>query len=50
MANSKDGTIIIKVTIETKEQIIKLAEQSRRTVSDYVRCILEDAIINQTKV
>lgn len=32
----------IRVTRETKQKLVDLAQRDRRTVSDYVRLILED--------
>lgn len=46
----KDETIIIRVDTEMKAKLQKLAEDSRRELSDYLRLILEDVIKKKTKV
>lgn len=52
MSNKKNKTeaIVLRVNQEMKAQIQKLADASRREVSDYLRLILEDVIKNQVKV
>jgi len=46
----KDSFIIFQVTPELKESIKVAAKESKRSVSNYLRCIIEDAITNKTKV
>lgn len=46
----KDETIIIRVDKDMKAKLQKLAEDSRRELSDYLRLILEDIIKKKAKV
>ena len=39
--------VIIRVTPELKQQLEKMAGHDRRTLSDYVRIVLEDHISNE---
>ena len=48
MAN-KDLRLVVRIDAELKEDLEKLAEISRRKVSDYVRLLIEDAIKKKTK-
>lgn len=43
----KCETIILRITKDMKQQLILLAEQSRREFSDYLRLCLEDIINNK---
>lgn len=40
----KTETIIVRVTPDMKEDLEKLATRSRRTVSNYLRLLIEDTI------
>lgn len=50
MIAKKEIIVQLLVTKDMKNQLEELAKQSRRTVSDYLRLIIQDAITNQTKV
>ncbi len=46
----KDQSIIVRVDEETKKKLSKLAETSKRGLSDYVRLIMLDAIEKKVKI
>lgn len=46
----KQEVLIIRIENGTKKQLKKAAENSNRSMSDYTRLILEQAIANKTKV
>lgn len=46
----KGEVITVRVDPKIKAQLIKLAVESRREFSDYIRLILEDVAKNKTKV
>jgi hypothetical protein len=49
-SKSKKETIIVRVDQKMKFEITKMAEESRRELSDYLRLMMEDAIKQKTKV
>ena len=46
----KTETIIVRVTNEMKAGLEQLAEESRRTVSDYLRLLFETVIKEKRKI
>ncbi len=46
---AKSETIIIRVTSQMKEDVEKLAKDSRRELSDYLRLLFEDVIEEHRK-
>jgi predicted HicB family RNase H-like nuclease len=40
----KDAVLIVRVTSELKKQAISKAKKDRRTISDWIRIIIEDKI------
>jgi predicted DNA-binding protein len=46
----KDTNLVIRFDSEAKKELEILAKESRRTPSDYVRLLIDDAIKNKTKV
>lgn len=46
----KQEVLIIRVEKATKKQLKKVAEDSKRSMSDYARLVIEQAIVNKTKV
>jgi len=46
----KDETIIIRVNKDMKAKLIKLAEENRREMSDFIRLVFEDTIKKKIKV
>lgn len=46
----KTESIIIRVDKTMKAEIVKLAQENRRELSDYVRLVMEDTIKNKSKV
>ena len=47
---AKTETIIIRVTAQMKKDVEKLAKESRRELSDYVRLLIEDVINEHRKI
>jgi hypothetical protein len=47
---SKTESIIVRVDKKMKFEISKLAEESRRELSDYLRLVIEDTIKNKPKI
>ncbi len=45
----KSEAIFIRMTPALKEKLQKLADKDKRTLSDYVRVVLEDHIAKQEK-
>ncbi|MEO8087773.1 MAG: ribbon-helix-helix protein, CopG family [Bacteroidota bacterium] len=45
----KDTRIIIRINAKLKEQLKKKAKESRRSMSDYVHLLIEDAVIPKKK-
>lgn len=45
----KSEKIIVRVEKETKKNLTDLAKKNRRELSDFIRIILEDAIIKEKK-
>ena len=46
----KNVNVNIRVTPETKEKLVKLAKDSKREFSDYVRLLLLDAVEKKKKI
>ena len=46
----KDEVITIRVEKKVKEQLMKLAKESRRELSDYLRLVLADIATEKRKV
>ena len=46
----KQEVLVIRIEKGTKKQLKKAAEDSSRSMSDYTRLILEQAIASKTKV
>lgn len=46
----KDQSIIVRVDEETKKKLSKLAEHSKRGLSDFVRLVLMEAIEKKVKI
>lgn len=46
----KDQSIIVRVDEETKKKLAKLAEHSKRGLSDFVRLVLMEAIEKKVKI
>jgi hypothetical protein len=45
----KDDKVIVRMEKKMKAQLIKLAKESKREFSDYLRLILQDAIDRKFK-
>lgn len=50
LVTKKADVITVRIDPKIKTQLIKLAQESRREFSDYMRLILEDVAKNKTKV
>lgn len=46
----KNETIIVRVDKDMKAKLVKLAEEHRRDLSDFMRIVIEDLIKKKIKV